>query len=91
MIKSFRILGNLESTSFLLLLLVAMPLKYIYGEPQYVRAVGSLHGALFVLYVLMALLIHQKVKWTKKDLLQVFILACVPLGPTLVNNRFLSK
>ena len=45
-----------EGVSYLVLLLIAMPLKYAAGMPQAVRVVGSLHGALFVWLALLGLL-----------------------------------
>ena len=50
MLKTFRIIAYLEGISFLLLLGVAMPLKYHWGMPLAVRIMGSLHGFLFVAY-----------------------------------------
>ncbi len=47
----FRLIAWLEGTSFLVLLGIAMPLKYWAGMPLAVRIVGSAHGLLFVLYV----------------------------------------
>ena len=46
-----RVIGWGEGLSFLLLLGIAMPLKYWFGQPGYVRVVGMAHGALFLLYV----------------------------------------
>jgi integral membrane protein len=46
----FRLIAWLEGLSFLVLLGVAMPLKYLFGLPLAVRVVGTLHGVLFVAY-----------------------------------------
>ena len=46
-----RVIGWWEGLSFLLLLGIAMPLKYWFGRPEYVRVLGMAHGALFLLYV----------------------------------------
>ena len=54
-LKSFRIISILEGLSFLILLGIAMPLKYIYDIPEAVQAVGMAHGILFMLYVLGAI------------------------------------
>jgi integral membrane protein len=51
-----RLVGWLEGGSFLLLLFVAMPLKYLAGRPEAVFAVGMAHGALFLGYL--AALLH---------------------------------
>ncbi len=50
-----RAVAGIEGISFLVLLFVAMPLKYMAGFPLAVRVVGSLHGALFVWGGLLAL------------------------------------
>ena len=48
--KFLRFMALLEGTSLLLLLLVAMPLKYAYGMPEAVKLVGPIHGVLFILF-----------------------------------------
>ncbi|MBY0506474.1 MAG: DUF3817 domain-containing protein [Bryobacteraceae bacterium] len=73
--------GLAEGISFLLLLGVAMPLKYLAGRPEAVRLVGSLHGALFVLYVIAALLAARKFRWPAVTTAQALIAAVLPLGP----------
>lgn len=50
-----RAVAFLEGLSYLALLLVAMPLKYLAGQPLAVRVAGSVHGALFVALVLLIL------------------------------------
>ena len=70
-----------EGISFLLLLGVAMPLKYLAGKPEAVRIAGSLHGALFVLYVLAALLAARKFQWSVVTTAQALIAAVLPFGP----------
>ena len=50
-IGRLRLVGILEGISFLVLLGIAMPLKYLAGQPEAVKVVGWAHGALFVLYV----------------------------------------
>ena len=55
-LKTFRVISLLEALSFVILLLIAMPIKYILGNPELVRVVGMAHGILFVLYILGAFL-----------------------------------
>lgn len=60
-IQRFLQVGHAEGISYLVLLGVAMPLKYFFDIPQAVRLVGSLHGFLFVAFVFMiAWLVVQK-------------------------------
>ena len=51
-LKVFKLISILEAISFIVLLLIAMPVKYLLGNPELVRVVGMAHGILFVLYIL---------------------------------------
>ncbi len=51
LLQFFRKVAFVEGLSFLILLFVAMPLKYIWGMPLAVRVVGMIHGILFILYI----------------------------------------
>ena len=64
-----------------MLLFIAMPLKYLAGKPEMVRAVGSIHGLLFVIYVLMALVAARRFRWSGTKVLLALISAVVPFGP----------
>ena len=79
--------GLAEGLSFLILLGIAMPLKYIAGKPEYVRVVGSLHGLLFVIYVLMAFAASRAGKWPAKELGLAVIAAVLPFGPFWFDAR----
>lgn len=80
-----RAAGYLEGASFLLLLFVAMPLKYVAGLPQMVRVVGSAHGFLFVLYVLVVLQVAVRLGWPLKRVALAFAAAVLPFGPFLFD------
>lgn len=69
-----------EGISFLVLLLIAMPLKYFAGFPQAVMVVGMLHGLLFIAYVVLALLVRNELSWGFRRLLWVLILSVLPAG-----------
>lgn len=61
--RMFRLIAIAEGISFLLLLLIAMPLKYMADSPMAVTIVGSIHGFLFVAFIAMAWVVkknHQK-------------------------------
>ncbi|WP_317048755.1 DUF3817 domain-containing protein [Hymenobacter sediminis] len=59
-----RVVGFLEGISFLVLLGIAMPLKYLLGQPEAVRIVGMAHGVLFVAYVLLVLQVSLERSWS---------------------------
>ena len=74
-------MGVVEGTSTLLLFLVAMPLKYLAGLPFAVTIVGSIHGALFVVYVLMLFLAVSRVPLPLGLVAWGLVGAVVPFGP----------
>lgn len=86
----FRKIGYLEGASLLILLFIAMPLKHIYGYPYPVRVIGSIHGALFILYVGMLAYISSENNWPTKKSMQGFLGAVLPFG-TFYFDRILKK
>lgn len=90
MIKLFRGISLLEGVSLLLLLFIAMPLKYIWDSPEYVRMVGMAHGLLFVAYVLFAIMTKFELNWKPKTLLIVFAASIIPFGTFYVDKKYLS-
>lgn len=88
-VKSFRLISTLEAISFLVLLGIAMPLKYIWDMPQMVQIVGMAHGILFVLYVGGAFYMFKKLNWSFGDLFIVIMCSVVPFGPFYVEKKYL--
>ena len=82
-------IGYLEGFSFLLLMGVAMPMKYIGGDASMVSLVGSLHGGLFVAYIGLLFLGVGK-HWNFTALIHGFIAAVVPAGPFLFEGMLVS-
>ncbi len=79
-----------EGVSFLVLLLVAMPLKYAMKMPEPVRIVGMAHGVLFVAFCILLLLATIKYKWSIKTALIGFLLSFLPFG-TFYLERILKR
>lgn len=75
-----KTIGYLEGTSFLILMGIAMPMKYIGDDPTMVSIMGSIHGFLFLLYV--GILFFGVGKhWNFTTLIHGFIAAVLPAGP----------
>ena len=72
-IGRLRLLGIAEGVSLLLLLFVAMPLKYMAGQPEPVKILGWIHGLLFVLFAIGAFVVYFEKKWPFRKL--VFVLS----------------
>ena len=88
-LKTFRVISLLEALSFVILLLIAMPIKYILGNPELVRIVGMAHGILFVLYIIGALLFKNKLNWSNQILVVVILCSIIPMGPLYVDRKYL--
>ncbi len=78
--KWFLIIGKIEGYSYLILLFIAMPLKYMFHTPEYVRPIGSLHGVLFVAFMVLLAIMFFKVKLSFKNAVYAFLLSLVPFG-----------
>ena len=89
MIKLLRILGNVEGVSYLLLLFIAMPLKYAYEMPMAVKITGMAHGVLFVAYCMVLALCMKKFRWKLGFGVYLFIATLIPFG-TFVTDRKLK-
>ena len=86
-----RILGLIEGWSFVILLFVAMPLKYIFHEPAAVSVVGMAHGVLFL--ALCAAALQAQVNedgWPLKRTAIIVIGALLPFGPFIVEAKILK-
>ncbi|HEV2638382.1 MAG TPA: DUF3817 domain-containing protein [Actinocrinis sp.] len=69
-----------EGVSFLVLLLIAMPLKYFANLPQAVMVVGMLHGLLFIAYVVLTVPVRAELGWGTERLLWILLLSVLPAG-----------
>lgn len=77
----FSIIGITEGCSSLVLFFIAMPLKYFFENPTWVRPVGAVHGGLFLLYVGAALVTAQVLRWPWSRVFWAFIASIFPFGP----------
>lgn len=90
-ITRFRHIARAEGVSFLLLLLVAMPLKYIWDQPLAVRYVGWAHGILFVGYWVAALPLFTKLKWDPERIIGLGAASVLPFGTFVMEARWLKS
>ncbi|MUP45769.1 DUF3817 domain-containing protein [Gramella sp. BOM4] len=88
-VKFFKWISILEGISFLLLLFIAMPLKYIFEMPEMVKQVGMAHGILFIAYIVGALLLIKPMKWSLSQLAIIFGCSVLPFGPFYVEKKYL--
>lgn len=88
-IGRLRLTGFIEGLSFIVLLGIAMPLKYMAGKPEMVSIVGMAHGVLFVLYILFTILAKFQYPWSWKKILLLWVASVVPFGTFYADYKFL--
>jgi integral membrane protein len=69
-----------EGLSWLMLLFIAMPLKYVWGDPTYVKVIGMAHGILFIALIALLLQTFMESRIDKKEALTIFIASFIPFG-----------
>ena len=89
-VRQFKIVAILEGVSFLVLLGIAMPLKYIFDLPATTQVVGMAHGILFIVYVIMVVLIRKQLDWNLKTTALALTASVLPFGPFVVDRKLLK-
>jgi integral membrane protein len=87
-----RMIGYLEGISLLILLFIAVPLKYYGHDPSLVKAMGPVHGALFLWFILNTLSVGVAQQWKFKDKTWKVLVACIiPFGTFYIDRLILRK
>jgi integral membrane protein len=89
--NSFKIIALLEGMSYILLLFVAVPIKYLANDPQYVKLLGMPHGVLFLAYIVLAIMLASDLKWNLKTILIVLAASIIPFGTFYVDRTYLKR
>ncbi|QTE24358.1 DUF3817 domain-containing protein [Polaribacter cellanae] len=85
----FRIVSFLEGISYLLLLFIAVPIKYFQDDASYVKMLGMPHGILFMLYIVLAFMLQKPMKWNNKTLGIVMLASVLPFGTFYIDKKYL--
>lgn len=83
----FRKVALAEGISYIVLLFIAMPLKYWADMPLAVKYVGWVHGLLFVLYVACLVMAWQERKWSFGKVVVLFVASLLPFVPFYVEKK----
>ena len=86
-LRALRVYALLEGSSLLVLCLIAIPLKHWFGMPLAVRIVGSVHGLLFLLFVLALYRTQSERAWSTRQSLLALATAFVPGGAFWLDRR----
>jgi integral membrane protein len=90
LLHRFRMIGIAEGISFLILVFIAMPLKYIFHYPQAVKMFGWAHGVLFVSFIYFAFDVFGSFKKPFSWLVKAGLASVLPFG-TFILDKELKK
>jgi integral membrane protein len=89
-VKRFRQIGLIEGYSYLILLFIAMPLKYFAGFPIAVKIAGMAHGILFIVFCILLAKAWQDAKWSAYESTLFFVASLIPFG-TFYTDKMVKK
>lgn len=89
--KLFRITAILEGVSYIALMGICMPLKYMMDIPEPTYGVGMAHGILFVAYCLLLLIVGMKYKFTLMEFFLSFVASLLPFGTFIADKKLFTK
>ncbi|WP_111709038.1 DUF3817 domain-containing protein [Lutibacter citreus] len=87
--KTFRIVSILEGISYLLLLFIATPIKYLVGNELFVKILGMPHGLLFLTYVVLAIILKYELNWKPKTFIIILLASVIPFGTFYIDKKYL--
>jgi integral membrane protein len=86
LIGRLRMAGIAEGISFITLLFIAMPVKYLAGNPIFVWYIGWVHGLLFMLYILALISVKINLEWKFKKTAVAFLASLIPFGTFILDK-----
>ena len=91
-IGRLRIVSFLEGISLLLLVFVAVPLKYGLNDPAWVKTLGPIHGALFLLFIVNTISVGVEYRWKFSETTWKVLIACmIPFGTFYIDRKILRR
>lgn len=83
----FRIVAFLEGLSYILLLFVGVPLKYLGNDVTLVKMLGMPHGFLFMSYIAFIIVLRFDNPWFKKHFILIALASIIPFGTFVVEHK----
>lgn len=90
LIKKFGLINTTEGYSYLVLLFIAMPMKYLFGFSLAVKVAGMMHGVLFIIFLVLGLMAWREAKWSFGQTIIFFIASLIPFGTFFTKSKIYS-
>ena len=86
-LRNYRVAAWVTGIGLLVLVFVAMPLKYLFGEPRPVALVGMLHGFFYMAYIVCTLILTERCRWRPFDALVILLAGTVPIASFVAERK----
>jgi len=86
-VKKFGLINTIEGYSYLALLFIAMPLKYLAGIAIMTKIAGMIHGILFIAFCILLVIAWQEAKWSFKETIVFFLASLIPFGTFFTKKK----
>ena len=90
-LRNYRVAAWVTGLGLLVLVFVAMPLKYFFDQPGPVAVVGVTHGFLYMIYIVCTLLLAERARWKPLDALLILIAGTVPVASFVAERRVTQR
>ncbi len=90
-VNALRVVAWAEGISFLLILFVSMPLKYIWDMPELNQFTGYIHGVLFIVYIVVVWLTGSRLEWSNKTTSIALAASIIPFGTFWADHAIFKK
>ncbi|KFC22504.1 DUF3817 domain-containing protein [Epilithonimonas lactis] len=87
MINLYRKTALIEGVSYLILLFIAMPMKYFFDIPEAVKYFGWIHGILFLVFFVFLILAWIKYRWSIFRIALYLIASVLPFVPFILDKK----
>jgi integral membrane protein len=91
LLPAYRVAAWVTGIGLVILVFVAMPLKYFFGQPLLVAIVGMAHGFLYMAYIVITLLLAERCRWRPLDALVILVAGTIPLASFFAERRVTAR
>jgi integral membrane protein len=90
-LRAYRVAAWVTGIGLVILVFVAMPLKYFFGQPLLVSIVGVTHGFLYMAYIVCTLVLAERCRWRPLDALVILACGTIPLASFFAERRVTAR
>ena len=90
-LRAYRVAAWVTGIGLVILVFIAMPLKYFFGQPLLVAIVGMAHGFLYMAYIVITLLLAERCRWRPVDALVILVAGTIPLASFFAERRVTAR